>query len=211
MSGPYDAEMQIYLDDVAVEVEGSLLGELLQGAAAQLSEAGRIVAEVQIDGQGLSPEGLQEASAKTPAGEVRLISADGSKLALDVLEQVQGRLGETREEMAAAAELLQQDRMTDAMAKVGSAMGVWQQVQQAVSQSATLMRIDLDSIEYEGKSIAEWSNTLLEQFQQLRSGIEAADTVALSDALAYEWPEQIGHWQGILGRLMTRIAAKKPE
>lgn len=201
--------MLIYLDDVSVDMEGNTLGELLQNASTRLRENGRIVAEVQVDGQVMSPNDLEQAQAEPVKGEVRLVSTDASRLALDVLEQVQVTLGESRQVMQEAADCFQQDRVTDAMQKIGQAMQVWQHVQQAVTQSATLMRINLDELEYEGKSIGQWSDQLLEQFQQLRAGLEASDTVALSDALSYEWPEQIGHWQGILGRLMTRIQSEQ--
>lgn len=200
--------MLIYLDDVSVDLEGNTLGELLQSASTKLRENGRIVAEVQIDGQVMTPGDLDKAQAEPVTGQVRLVSTDASKLALDVLEQVQVTLGESKEIMQEAADLFQQDRVTDAMQKIGQSMQVWQHVQQAVTQSATLMRINLDELEYEGKSIGQWSDELLEKFQQLRAGLEASDTVALSDALSYEWPQQIEHWQGILGRLMARIQSE---
>jgi len=205
LAGSYDAVMLIYLDDVAVELQGQTLGELLHAASHQLSDSSRIIAEVRQDGEPLTPEALDAAQGEAPTGEIHLISTDARRLSLDVLEQVQQRLQESGEIMESAAALFQQDRATEGMEKIGAAMQVWQQVQQAVSQSATLMKVNLDALEYDGRTIDAWSTELLEKFKQLRSSIEAGDVVGLSDALAYEWPEQIEHWRGIIGRLMSRI------
>lgn len=198
--------MQVYLDEQPVDLAGPSLGELLDAARARLAEDKRVVVEVSIDGQTLG-EGQISESVSEPIGEreVRLTSADPRDLAVETLDQVRGRLNEASQAQAEAAELFQQDKTVDALNRVGKSIEAWLQVQQAVLHSAVLLHINLDEVMVDGEPAHVLTTASLEQLQDIKTFIQANDTVSLADALAYEWPETASKWHALIDTLIDTI------
>ena len=159
-----------------------------------------------VDGKVLDPDGL-DAEQNTPVAdsEWRLYTANPRELAVATLQQVAERLNDARQAQAEAAELLQQDRPADAMKHVTVAIEAWQQTQQAVLYSATLVGIDLDGRAVDGQPVDQIVLLLLDQLKELRELLSAGDTVAMADALAYEWPQTIDRWQVLIGKLIDWV------
>jgi len=198
--------MAVYLDDQASELGGPTLGAVIDAAKADLDATGRIVVEVRVDGESLTGSQLDARWDDAVANrEVKLYTADPASLAIEPLEQVRDRLGDAHTLQADAADLLQQDRGAEAFAKVAEAMSVWQQAQQTVSQSARLLRLDLDNLAVEGRTVPELTDQTLAQLQQLKALLESGDPVGLADALAYEWPELTTRWEAMIGELIATI------
>ncbi|MEM9296103.1 MAG: hypothetical protein AAGA57_09905, partial [Planctomycetota bacterium] len=167
------------------------------------------VVEVQLDGQALTGEDLDDPARQSLDGrDLRLSSADATTLALTTLDQVRDRLSEARTLQAEAADLLRQDQAQDGLRKVGSAIEVWLQVQQAASQTAGLCNVDLDSLQHDGKTIPDSIQDLLEQLRELKGMIEAGDTVGLADALLYEWDGSVDRWTGVIDAVANRIQSQ---
>ena len=198
--------MSIYLDDDAVDFAGDDLASVLEQAREALAGSGRLVVEVLLDGKVLDPDGL-DAEQNTPVAdsEWRLYTANPRELAVATLQQVAERLNDARQAQAEAAELLQQDRPADAMKHVTVAIEAWQQTQQAVLYSATLVGIDLDGRAVDGQPVDQIVLLLLDQLKELRELLSAGDTVAMADALAYEWPQTIDRWQVLIGKLIDWV------
>lgn len=199
--------MSIHLDDDPVEFADGDLTSLLEQVRASLAGSGRLVVEVRLDGKVLSPEEL-DAEQNTPLAdsEWRLYTADPRQLAAATLQQVAQRLHDAGDAHAAAAELLQQDRPTEAMKHVTDAIDVWQQTQQAVLHSATLVGLELDGRSVDDQPVSQTVQLLLEQLKDLRNLLAAGDTVALADALAYEWPQTVHRWQALVGQMIAWVA-----
>jgi hypothetical protein len=106
-----------------------------------------------------------------------------------------------------AAELFQQDRSGDAIQRVAEAMSIWQQTQQAVLHSAVLLELDLDQREVEGIAVSETVNDLITHLTSLRDQLAAGDTVAVADALAFEWPQTVERWQKLIDAMIGWIEA----
>ena len=195
--------MSIYLDDDPVEFAGGDLAAVLEQAREALVGSGRMVVEVRLDGQVLNPNEL-DAEQHTPVGdtECRLYTADPRQLAVETLQQIAQRLNDAGQAQAEAAELLQQDRTADAMKHVTAANEAAQQTQQAVLHSATIVGVDLDGRSVDGQPVSQIVGLLLEQLKELRDLLAAGDTVALADALAYEWPQTIERWQALIGEMV---------
>lgn len=198
--------MQVFLDDQAVDLPGPSLGQLLDAARTKLVDGGRVVVEVAVDGHKLDEEQITARADEAIADqEVRFVTADPRKLAVDTLEQVRGRLSEAQELQQAAADLLQRDQTQPALQKVGESIEAWLQVQQAVLQSAVLLGIDLDKLDIDGQPAHALTSAALERLQDIKAFIQANDTIALADALQYEWPETTDRWHRLIDEVINAI------
>lgn len=202
----YTKSMPIYLDDELVQLQGTDLKSVLSEATHHLADRGRIVVEVQVDGQPLIDDALDERYKTALAeSEIRLYSANPQELAVMTLQQVKGKLEDARQAQSQAASHLQEDRLELAMQDVMRTIEVWQQTQQAVLRSAQLLGIDLDSREVAGQSVPDMTSALLEQVTDLRTILETGDTVGLADAMAYEWPATVQKWETLISEMIEWI------
>lgn len=198
--------MAIFLDDQAVELAGDDLAGVLRAAQRRLEPDGRVVVEVRIDGESLSGDELERQQAAAVAdAELRLYSASPTALAVETLEQVRCRLGQVRQSQGDAAEMLQQDRAAEALQKVGESVEGWMQTQQAVSLAAGLTGIDLGAVTVDGQPVSDITGDLVTALTNMKELLAAGDTVAMADALAYEWPEHVDAWDRLIGQLLAEI------
>jgi len=198
--------MSIYLDDESVDLPGPDLSAVLEQARERLGDAGRMIVEVQRDGQALTPAELDAAQdAPVAESEWRLLTAEPRELAVASLQQVVHRLDDARQAQLAAAELLQQDKPAEAMKRVGEAIEAWQQTQQAVLYSATLVGIELGGRSVDDQPVDQTIHLLLDQLKKVRDLLAAGDTVGLADALENEWPETIDRWQALVSQMIEWI------
>jgi len=201
--------MSVFVDDQPTALAEPTLDALLAAARQHLDGSGRVVVEVMIEGEALSGEALEQPEQVTTEGkEVRLYTADPRRLAVETLGQVRARLEDAGQIHEDAAEHLQQDQPKEGMQKVAQVVEIWMQTQQAVQHSATLLGFDLDSLEVEGVTMSELTNNLAEQLRGLKDMLNEGDTVALADALAYEWPETVQRWTALVQALIDRIEAR---
>lgn len=204
--------MPIFLDDQPVGPDeladaGTQLEQVLQWAAQRVSGDGRIIVEVRVDGQSLVGDALDaKRNTALDGAEVRLISADRTTLVLQTLEQVRERLQEARGTQARAADLLQHDKLVEALGQVSGVVEAWQQTQAAVVHAARIMNIDLESVQaHDGQTLSELALRLIDQLKAMRALLEAGDTVGLADELAYEWPATIERWDAMIARLIEIV------
>jgi hypothetical protein len=202
--------MSVFVDDEPAALSGQTLDALLGAARQHLEGSGRVVVDVTVEGEALSGAQLEQPEqVSTDGKEVRFYTADPRQLAVDTLRQVKDQLSEAQPMHEQAAELLQQDQPSEGLQKVAQLVEVWLQTQQAVQHSATLLGMDLDALEVEGTPMSQLTDHLAEQLRGLKDMLNNGDTVALADALAYEWPETVQQWTGLVQALIDRIEGQR--
>lgn len=206
----YHARMAVYLDDQALSVQRSDLAAALEAARAVLGPNGRIVVRIELDGRTIEPRELSELLPTDVGGNVvRMTSAHPRELAGDALEAVRRQLDRAQQDLTAAGELLQQDRHSEAMARLSQGIEVWQHTQQAVTQSALLLGIKLENMSLEEQSVTDLINDTRNRIRGVRDLITAKDMVALADTLQYEWPTLTQRWQGLIDVMLKTIDEKQ--
>ncbi len=200
------ASMTIHLDDNLVQWQGETLGEILQAAQDAVASTGRIVVEISVDGQALLEDQIQQRQDE-PVGNlpIRFISAHPRELAIDALNETCLLLDQARTLHAEAAELLRQDKTTEAMAQMAQLFGLWQQTQAAVLQSVQLVGLDLTNKKLDDEPVVDLIRNLADQLKELRDLLGSADVLGLADAMAYEWPQTLDQWQHLIGELIGWI------
>jgi hypothetical protein len=190
----YHAAMATYLDDQEIKL-GMELGVVLDAARDRLSAAGRVVVEVQLEGKTLGSDALAGQRELNLAGsELRIYSADPRELAITTLVAVREQLAEGRTAQVEAADLFQQDQFGPAMKRLGQAMEIWNHTPEALTKSAMILNFSEQQIAPDGRTLAQLSSALVVSLRNLRDLIDAKDTVGLADALAFEWPQILDHW-----------------
>jgi len=198
--------MPVKIDDQPVSLEAGSLRALLAAARDHLAPAGRMVVQVQVDGQPVVEEALDSDQPADFAGkEVQMFSATPAELAVGALEQSREQIAEARQQQEDAAELLQKDEPAKALDLVGGSIAGWIQAQQAVTSVAQLLGLDLTAIKVDDQDVASRTQELLTRLVELKELLEANDHVALADALAYEWPETTDRWDAALGAMVKHI------
>lgn len=198
--------MAIFLDDEPVQLAGANLGELIASATKHLIVDRRVVVEVMLDGSVLNADALDKCQDNALDDvEVRLISADPGALAVSTLYQIRDQLPKATTLHEQAAEFLQQDNPTEALKVLAEAIGVWMQTQEAVLGSAGVVGLGLDDVKVGDEPMSNFTDELIKQLQNLKELIIAGDTVALADALAYEWPPIVDRWDTLIGELIQAI------
>ena len=205
--------MQVYMDDQALELDASTIGDAIEEASDLAGKFGRIVVDVKLNDEQLEGEVLDAVMSRiSAAGDVlKLETADTVELAVEVLNQMRGQINEIQRIQQEAADLLQQDQASEALALIGELTQCWLWVQQGVSQSSSLIGLRLDELKVGEESVEKYAVTLLKQLAELKELIINQDMVAMADALAYEWPEVAGKWDQLIVGLISEIQQQTAE
>jgi len=207
MASSYDITVTVYIDDEPVDLYGPDLGTMLQAARQRLAPMRRIVVEVELDGRRLDLSALasEQKSVLGDQSELRLVTTDSHALVLSILRQIRDELQTVRQEQTDAAELLQQDQQLQAVQYMASALDKWQQIQHAIGQATELIGIDLHTLSLGETSVDVVINGMIGQLKTLRGLLAGGDTVALADALFYEWPKTVDQWNQLLNAVIDAV------
>lgn len=184
------------------------MSELLASIHQQLEPQGRVVVEVKIDGQSVTGDALDSTKPTEPTSDIRVTTAKPGDLVVGILEDVRTQLNQSQQMQQQAAELLQQDEPAKALELVRSSIDGWLQAQQAVSQSAQLLTLDLSAIVVDEQPVLERMQELVESLNELKDALVANDYVALADMLQYEWPDITERWDAALDAIVKHVEAE---
>ena len=203
--------MPVLIDGQPVEIDGADLSDVLSAARCHLDPAGRVIVEVELDGEPLDTETMESRRQDPVAGcELKLTSADPGAVAVEVLRNVSAGLSAVRQDQKIAAELLQQDDQAQALQRLSSIIETWQQAQQGVIQSLSLSLIDIDTLKSGERKVPDLLNALADGLRSLRDQLAARDTVAIADALLYEWPAILDQWDMLVAAVIDAIEHRRP-
>ena len=201
--------MAIYLDDQPADLTGESLADILASATEGLAVDGRVVVEVKIDGRLIGGDDLGDhENDNITDSEVRLTSANPKELAVSTLTQIREQLPQVGTLHEQAAEELQADNPSEAMQHIAQTIEMWMQTQEAVLGSAGVVGLGLDDVKVNGEPMSAFTEELIQQLQGLKELIISKDTVALADAMAYEWPAIVQRWDELIEVLIDEIEGK---
>lgn len=193
--------MRATLDGKPMTVgDGLTLAGLLETASAELAGSGRIVVEVRAGGGVLGGDELARAlsSAEPLEDEVHLLSESARGVALAALEQVRQSLADAGPLAGQTADLLRADATARAMNALSELIELWSRVQQAVGEACALAGLDADAVRCDDLPGGRIIAGLADRLRELKSLITTRDTLALADALEYEWPDLARQWQRLI-------------
>ncbi len=203
--------MRVTLDHSPLPITGTSVDDALDAAARMAESARRVIIEVIVDGEPWSEDELASAERRAAeASEVELLSADLIELVVQTLEDASAELTVADRLQREAAEAIQSDQTRAGYEALGQAIGIWQQVGQAVERSGQALGLDLDTVQIDGDTVDATIQQLDDQLRLLRAALQEEDPVTLADSLLYEFPTVVTRWRELLAGLVTEIRKGNP-
>lgn len=168
----------------------------------------RLIVRVVVDGEPVLPADLELMMGKSVADAVlEFETMEQADVVRVVLQDGRERLREVAGLQRDAAEAFQSDAAPEAFEKLGQAIQGWLEVSQAMTQSATLMKIDLDQLQPAGggSNAAVLAEALAEQLREVKATLEDRDVAGLADVLGYEWAPLSEAWISVLDALEAEL------
>jgi hypothetical protein len=128
-------------------------------------------------------------------------------MALDVLADVQQQLLEAEAYKTEAANLLQRNKVSAAMEKLGFYFSTWQVAQECVVKTSQLLRLDLETVRVDSRSIAQILGDFTAQLKQTQQTLIHRDFVSLTDQLLYETADGCDRWIAVFDAIRAVASA----
>jgi hypothetical protein len=172
----------------------------------------RLVVHVLIDGEEPDLRHLAAARQVPLKGHTLYVeTADPATLALDALDEVEHQLGEADRLKAEAADFLQANQAVKAMEKLSGCFSTWQHAEESLMKTAQLLRIDLATIDVDGRPMLDMLREFTEQLREIKSALERRDFVSLTDILLYETTNTTARWSAALNSMRQTIQSLTPK
>jgi len=185
-------------------------GETLQTLVSDVRGAhlgSRMVVSIMIDGRELAGDELSARLDQPVEGvaQIELISAEPHELVASAFREVSLLLAQIGADHEALADQMQSGETSNAVAKFGELLQVWQTCQQAVAEGSSMLSRDMTSMTASDRTVREHLDALADTLRELRGAFEANDMILLSDMFRYEMPDTCRTWQNILTELAEQI------
>ncbi len=202
--------MEVFVDDRPYQAaldDQEPLSALVNEVRDRVCDAGRIVVHIRCDGTDITGAGFEERMTQ-PFGTYRrvdLFTGSPKDLVEDALDQADDLLRQSQEDRVRIVDALAAGRTSDAIDLLARCMHAWHQVHQGIANAVSILDLDVNSIQIDGKPAAGLLETTRDRLLQVRDAIEGRDFVLLSDTLQYEFEEVIHTWKGVVAALRQRL------
>lgn len=203
--------MKVIVDSLVLTDAAGSVADALSAARLDAQRRGRVVVEAILDGQTLPDGALSDpSSALSPAKELRFVTADPAELVGSTLRGVASLIGDLKADQSAAASMLMEGKVSEAMDRLHSALRAWQTIRDAVMDGTTLLGLKTEAISVPGKDategpLSERIRSLADCLHEVKRSIGAEDWSGLSDVLGYDMQDQADVWEASLSGLADKV------
>ncbi len=200
--------MRVLLDDRPIEIDPPSISGAIAAARAAVASDGRIVIEILADGQSID-HSILDNPPKDSGGltELRFVTADPNAFVAVTLSDTHALLDEASQRHQEAADELMAGNREEAIDPLRGALESWAVVRDVIEKSSSLLAIDPRSIECDSGTGGSIIDGLTEKLTEIKRALGEQDDSALADVLAYDMPDQVERWRGLLGTLEKTAAA----
>ena len=191
--------MSVTVDHERLEVEElglQTVGQVL----SHLQRDKRLVVNLLIDGQEPNLDRLGVVKQAPLDGHTLFIeTAEPRDMALEVIGEIESQFAEADRLKGEAVDLLQRGGAGGrAMEKLSACFRTWHNAHEALVKTAQLLRINLEQVRVEHRSLADMLADFTGQLRDVKQAIVASDFVTLGDVLAYEMTDTHARWAAAL-------------
>ncbi len=197
--------MRTLLDDRICDIGAQSVGDAVAALATLAERDGRQIVDVSVDGE---PWGDRELSSidrlRSAAAEVRATSVLPSELVRETFLHAATALLEAEQLQRNAAKLIQADQTREGLDALMDALSVWINIHKATVDGVAFAKIDPRAVRTVEGTFDEAVGDLNVRLTSLRDAMQSNDTVAICDALLYEFPLTTKRWASLLAELARR-------
>ena len=131
----------------------------------------RLVVNLLIDGEEPDLDRMGDVKRVPLDGHTLFIeTAEPRAMALEVLGEVEQQLAEADRLKGEAVDLLQRNAAVRAMERLSGCFTTWQHAQESLLKTAQLLRIDLEAVTIDGRTLAEVVGDFAGQLREVKHG-----------------------------------------
>jgi hypothetical protein len=202
--------MKVLVDNLVLTDAAGSVADALSAARLDAQRRGRVVVEASLDGQTLPDSALSDpSSGPSAAKELRFVTADPAELVGSTLRGVASLIGDLKADQSAAATMLMEGKVSEAMDRLHSALRAWQTIRDAVMDGTTLLGLKAEAISVPGRDkegpLSDRIRALADCLHEVKRSIGASDWSGLSDVLGYEMQDQADDWEASLSGLAEQV------
>ena len=202
--------MQLWIDETQLKTDDNL--ELaFEIARKHAEETGRLIVDIQADGQPIDDDLLDTPPSDTAGiSELRLITTDFVSFLTETMHSAKEALELTRSDQISAADQIRTGELEPAVESLKAVLEGWHAVREVVEQAATLAEINVDAL-----SITDGAGTttngqqtidaLSKALAEVRNTLSKKDWASLGDAIEYDLDDQINAWNALLNAMIEHI------
>tara|TARA_R110002072_G_scaffold150953_1_gene299731 strand:+ start:75307 stop:75930 length:624 start_codon:yes stop_codon:yes gene_type:complete len=204
--------MQLWIDNTQLDASDSLEAAF-EIARKHAEDAGRLIIDIQADGQPIADALLEEPPSDSAGiAELRLTTTDFSAFLIETISTAKEALDGTRQEQSEAADQIRTGEFEPAVESLKSVLEGWHAVRDVVGQSAALAGFAIDELRVtDAKGTEHTGNECVAQLPvalgEIRNCLGKQDWSSLGDALEYDLDDQATLWDGLLDAMIARIQA----
>jgi len=106
--------------------------------------------------------------------------------------------------------MLQEGKTGDAIILLGECLGHWQQINDAIAKSVSLLSTVGTSLQEELEKLSDTLKPVTDKLNDIKDSLKSQDYVALADILEYELDEVTASWQAVINTILAAGGAPQP-
>ncbi len=203
--------MPVLLDDQPLSLEhlppGATVAEAVNEARARLEGSGLTIVALRNNKEVVADAQVEQMLSEPISrfDHLELVSGRSQEVVLDALRLIREGFAETFPAVKEVVESLAAGKLSEAMTLLAQCVRVWGRAQEAIIQSRSLLEVDFDDLEIDGRQITDWLNQLAGKLEELKNAIESRDNVLLGDILRYEFDQTLQQWERMLGGFIAHV------
>jgi hypothetical protein len=203
--------MPIYLDDQLLPSDSlapdATIAQVLDVARDRAALAGTLILGLRCDDAPVPAEQLERLLTQRADGfrRIDLLTGHPKELVLEALEQTQAAFAQTFALVKRTSNDISAGRIGEAMRSLSDCISAWCSAHQAVAQSADLLHVNFEQLQFDGQPVSPWLERLTARLGDLKTAIEARDHVQLGDILRYEMDETLREWEQMLEAFIRHV------
>lgn len=201
--------MRVMLDGQCVVEQADSLRDALAAASNRAEELGRLILEVNADGEPLPPQSLEAPEDHSGSiGELALVSADPQAFALNILHESADAVDQTLKLQVDAANKMEQGEPQDSFEALSAGLSMWDMVQQAIARTREIAPPAEAQL---AARVDDHITQLRDQLLSVRGSIESQDWAALGDTLRFDLADLGTSWSSLLREWADGLPRTKPK
>ena len=207
--------MQLWIDNTQLETTDNLQ-DAFEKANKHAENAGRLIIDIQADGQPIDDALLDEPPTDA-AGitELRLTTTEFSSFLIETIHTAKETIELTRDDQLACADQIRAGTFDPAIETLKSILEGWHAVRDIVDQSAALAEINIDLlkvIDAKGNESTgdQCVDALSKALAEIRNCLGKQDWASLGDAIEYDLDDQSNTWNALLDAIIKQIPSNAP-